>query len=256
MTDGFEYDEAAVAREEANYRTPTANARRAFVRERLAPDPEESVLSVGCGPGFEPAEIVSTDRAGRVAGVDSNPMMLARARKRCSNDVSLLQGDATNLPVAEDAFDTALSVQVYEYVDDLTAALAELYRVLGADGRAVVYATDWDSLVWHAGNRERAARVLDAWNDHCARPRLGSELSPALRSASFEAVDVTAYPIVLTELGRDSYAHYLLESIREFVVAEVGEETARAWADDLRALDRRGETFFSLCQFCYLVEPT
>ena len=38
-------------------------------------------------------------------------------------------------------------MQVYEYVDDLTAALAELYRVLDADGRAVVYATDWDSLV-------------------------------------------------------------------------------------------------------------
>lgn len=79
MTEGFEYDEAAIAWEEANYRTPTAKARRAFVRERLALDSEESVLSVGCGPGFEPAELVSTDRAGRVAGVDSNPMMLARA---------------------------------------------------------------------------------------------------------------------------------------------------------------------------------
>jgi ubiquinone/menaquinone biosynthesis C-methylase UbiE len=54
-------------------------------------------------------------------------------------------------------------VPVYEYVDDLNAALAELYRVLDSDGRAVVYATDWDSLVWHASNRERAARVLDAW---------------------------------------------------------------------------------------------
>lgn len=230
--------------------------RRAFVRERLALEPGESVLSVGCGPGFEPAELMSTDRAGRVAGVDANPAMLARAQKRRSDDVSLLQGDATDLPVVEGTFDAALSVQVYEYVDDLAAALAELYRVLDADGRAVIYATDWDSLVWHASNRERAACVLNVWNNHCAHPRLGSELRPALRSASFEVVDVTTYPILLTELGWISYAHYLLESIREFVVTEVGEETAQAWTDDLRALDRRGETFFSLCQFCYLVEPT
>ena len=55
MTEGFQYDEAAAAREEANYRTPTAKARRAFVREQLALNPEESALSVGCGPGFEPA---------------------------------------------------------------------------------------------------------------------------------------------------------------------------------------------------------
>lgn len=146
-------------------------------------------------------------------------------------------------------------MQVYEYVDDLAAALTELYRVLDSDGRAVVYTTDWASLVWNANDRERADRVLDAWDDHCAHPRLGSKLHSALQSARFKIVDVTTYPILQTELGHDFYAHYLLESIREFVTPELNVETAQAWADDLRALDRQGETFFFLCQFCYLVEP-
>lgn len=172
----FEYDETAVAREEANYQTPTAHARRAFVREQLALEANESVLSIGCGPGFEPAELASASVPNRVIGVDPNPFMLARARHRCPAQVTLLRGDATALPVADRAVDAAVSVQVYEYVDDLTTTLTELHRILDPDGRAVVYATDWNTLVWHAGNQARTDRVVDEWHDHCAHPRLGSQL--------------------------------------------------------------------------------
>lgn len=61
---GFEYGESAVAREEANYQTATARERRAFVRDKIALDPGEAVLSIGCGPGFEPTELVSPARSG------------------------------------------------------------------------------------------------------------------------------------------------------------------------------------------------
>lgn len=223
MTD-FEYDEDAVAREEANYQTPTAQVRRAFVREQLAPESDESVLSIGCGPGFEPAELASVGGAKWVAGIDSNPIMLARARERCPDNIPLLRGDATTLPVTDDAFDVAVSVQVYEYIDDLDTALTELHRILNSDGRAVVYATDWNSLVWHAENQERADRVLDVWNDHCARPHLGSKLRSALKSAPFAIADITPHPILFTDLRQDSFAYYLLESIREFVAPRLGEE--------------------------------
>jgi ubiquinone/menaquinone biosynthesis C-methylase UbiE len=252
---GFEYDASAVAREEANYQTPTAKERRAFVRNELALDPGETVLSIGCGPGFEPAELASTGQPESVTGVELNSLMLTRARERCPTAVSLLHGDATTLPIADGAFDAAVSVQVYEYIDDLTDALAELHRVLDDDGRAVVYATDWDSLIWKASDSERADRVLDVWDGHCVHPRLGSDLRSVFQSAPFEVVDITGFPIVLTELGRNSFAQYLLEFIREFAATELTAETTQAWADDLRTRDRNGETFFSLCQYSYLVTP-
>lgn len=255
MTD-LEYDEEEVAREEANYQTATARARRAFVRDRLGLSSDESVLSIGCGPGFEPAELASETSAEHVVGVDSNPRMLASARDRCPDTVPLLRGDATSLPVTDGAFDAAISVQVYEYVDDLDAALSELHRVLASDGRAVVYATDWESLVWRVEDETRANRVLNAWNDHCTHPHLGSTLEPELRAASFEVRQITPYTLLLTELGRDSFAHYLLESIRDLVTPSIGAEVARQWAEDLRTRDQRGESFFSLTQFCYLVAPT
>lgn len=251
----YEYDEDEVAREEANYQTPTAEERRAFVREQIGLHSGESVLSIGCGPGFEPSELATDGQASRVTAIDSNSVMLSRAQERCPDEVSLLAGDATALPVGDSEFDVAVSVQVYEYIQDIGTALAELHRVLTSDGRAVIYATDWDSLVWHATNRERANRVLDAWMDHCSHPRLGSELNSILTSTSFDVVDVIPFPILLTKLGNDSYAHYLLKSVQEFVAPKVGQRTVQQWVDDLRALDEDGKTVFSLCQFCYVVKP-
>lgn len=251
----FDYDESAVEREEANYQTPTARERRAFVRDQLAIEPGESVLSIGCGPGFEPVELAEAERPGRVTGVDVNPIMLTRARERCSGEVSLLRGTATNLPVEDGVFDAAVSVQVYEYIEDVAGALVELHRILDDDGRAIIYATDWDSLIWRTSDAERTEQVLEVWDGHCVHPRLGSELQAVLQSSPFTIESVTAFPIVLTDLGEDSFAHHLLEFVREFVTQRHESETAEMWADDLRTLDRRGETFFSLCQYSYLVKP-
>ena len=250
----FDYDESAVAREEANYQTPTARERRAFVRDQLAIESGESILSVGCGPGFEPAELAEAEPSARVTGVDVNPMMLARTRERCSGEVALLRGTATDLPVEDGSFDVAVSVQVYEYIEDVADALVELHRVLDDDEGALVYATDWDSLIWRAGDDARAERVLEIWDDHCVHPNLGSELQAVLHSSPFTIENVTLFPIVLTDLGEDSFAHHLLEFIREFVSQHLESETAQKWADDVRTLDRRGETFFSLCQYSYLIE--
>lgn len=253
MTD-FEYDEDAVLREEANYQTPTIQRRRAFIREQLAPTADESVLSIGCGPGFEPAELAVEETPKQVVGIDLNPLILSQARNRCPDDLPLVQGDATSLPIADSVFDAALSVQVYEYIEDLDTALAELHRILTPTGRAIIYATDWNSLVWYAENQERTDQVLEVWNDHCAHPQLGSELRPALNSAAFTITDITPYPIFLTEIGQSSFAHYLLESIREFAAPRLGEEIAQQWADDIRTRDQHGETFFSLIQFCYVID--
>lgn len=95
----FEYNKKEDVHKEANYQIPTAQVRRAFVCEQSTPTSNESILSVGCAPGFEPAEFASTGDAKRVVGIESNPIMLGRARERSPDDISLLQGDATALPV-------------------------------------------------------------------------------------------------------------------------------------------------------------
>ena len=65
--------------------------------------------------------------------------MLALSKARCADHpwVAFLAADATRLPFPDGDFEAAVSTQVYEYVADLTTALAELHRVLRPGGCAL-----------------------------------------------------------------------------------------------------------------------
>ena len=188
MGETLEYDDSAARQEAVIYETRAMVERRRLVRDRLALEAGETALSIGCGPGFEPAELAPlVGEAGRVHAVDRSEAMLALAERRCGDlpQVALTAANAVDLPLADESVDAATAVQVYRYVEDVEAALEELHRVLEPGGRAVVYDSDFDSLVWHSPNRERTARILEAFDDACPHPRLGSRLAPPLREAGF-----------------------------------------------------------------------
>jgi ubiquinone/menaquinone biosynthesis C-methylase UbiE len=80
-----------------------------------------------------------------VVGVDISEPMIRFGRLRCADKpwVRFEMGEATQLPFPDGVFDAAISVQVYEYVREVDAALAEMFRVLRPGGRAAVVSTDW-----------------------------------------------------------------------------------------------------------------
>ena len=149
----LQFDADTARRIEALYQIRDAVHRRELVREALGAVRGDRVLDVGCGPGFyclELSEIVGS--SGSVVGVDSSPAMLQLARARCAgrDNVGLLEGEATALPVESGTFDGAVCVQVLEYVSDVDAALAELHRALRPGGRAVVWDVDWATVSIHS----------------------------------------------------------------------------------------------------------
>ena len=98
----LQFDADAARRIEALYQIQDAVRRRGLVREALGAVIGDRVLDVGCGPGFyclELSEIVGS--SGSVVGVDSSSAMLQLARARCAgrDNVVLLEGEATALPV-------------------------------------------------------------------------------------------------------------------------------------------------------------
>lgn len=110
MCDTLDYDaDEAVDHEAAIYRTQAVEDRRQQIRDRLTLGPGEDVLSVGCGPGFEPAEIAEVvGPTGRVYGIDRSQPMLDAATTRCVDlpQVRLSRGDAATLPVADESVDS------------------------------------------------------------------------------------------------------------------------------------------------------
>ena len=72
--------------------------------------------------------------------------------------------------MANNSFDMALAIQVYEYVPDISQALKELVRVLSPGGRALVVGNDWESAVWTSRDDARMRQVLEVWNQHIPWP--------------------------------------------------------------------------------------
>lgn len=259
MTDGVEFDEEVVAALEDLYQTASMAERRRRIREALALEPGEQVLSVGCGPGFESRELAKdVGEAGRVHGVDTAAPMLAVARERCADlpQTTFEAADATDLPVEAGAFDAAAAVQVYEYVPDLETAFASLSRALKPGGRAVVFDSDWATMRYHAADRERSDRILAAFDAHCPYPFLARTLRPRLVQAGFEVTAAEPFVHFETELDDNSVGGAMLDPIADFVGEEtdVDETTVAAWVDDVRERGEAGEFFFSFTQFLFVAE--
>lgn len=257
MADQLEFDEEASRRIEAVYRTPDVVEQRRVVREALALRPGERVLDIGCGPGLlavEMAEAVGAE--GRVHGVDLSPSMLAIAGRRPvapgAAPIALDEADASSLPFPDRSFDVVVSTQVYEYVADMPAALAEARRVLVPGGRLLILDTDWDSIVWRSADDGRMARVLSAWDEHLAHRDLPRLLPELLSEAGFGLERCAAVPLLNVGYDRDTYSAGVLELVAAFVSGRRGvdAEEATGWARDLRAMGPR--YFFSLNRYLFL----
>ena len=93
------------------------------------------VLDAGCGSG--PLFAGLRDRG--AIGFDSSTKMLELARRRLGTDADLHVADlGSPLPFPDGAFDDVIASLVLHYLEDWTAPLAELRRVLKRGGRLIM----------------------------------------------------------------------------------------------------------------------
>ena len=250
------FDEKMVAQLEAIYATRDVMRRRRLVREALGAKAGERIVDVGCGPGFYVDEIAEqVGDAGSVAGVDQSTAMLDVAARRTGarSNVAFHQGDAGALPLPDAKFDAGLSVQVLEYVEDVTGALRELRRVLTPGGRVVVWDVDWGTVSWHSDDPARMKRVLEAWDGHLTHASLPRTLAPRMREAGLEDVRTEGHAFATIEADPESYGVAAISVVEKYVAArdEIGPDEAAAWAAEQRELGERGEFYFACVQFCF-----
>lgn len=125
---------------------------------------ETRFLEIGVGTGRIALPLV--ERGVPYTGVDISEKMLARLRQKVANrsNLTLIQGDATQLPFPDDSFDVALLVHVLHLTPEWETILTEIQRVLApagylvlgddqplSDSPAAVIRRQWRTLVEEAG---------------------------------------------------------------------------------------------------------
>jgi arsenite methyltransferase len=257
MSRALQFDEATSRRIEATYGTPDVVEQRRIVRAALGLQPGQDVLDIGSGPGFLASEMAqAVGPGGSVRGIDPSDAMLSLARRRRpaagAAPVEFGPGQATEIPFPDGAFDAVTSTQVYEYVGDMRAALAEAHRVLRPNGQLLVLDTDWDSIVWRSSDADRMRRVLAAWDEHLADPHLPRRLTGLLTEAGFTVTHRSAIPLFNAGYDPRTFSAGLIGFIGAFVPGRPGVTAAdvNAWAEDLTGLG--ADYFFSLNRYLFL----
>jgi SAM-dependent methyltransferase len=167
--------------------------------------------------------------------------------------VHVQTGDVVALPYVDRSLDAAVCTQVYEYVSDVDRALAELHRVLKPGGRAVIVDSDWESCVWNSSDPARMRRVIESWDKHCAHPHLPATLARRLRAVGFEIQKIDVVALINDRYDPDTYSHGMIPALASWARKQYGEDEARAWSEDLRVLGERGDYFFSLNRYLFVV---
>lgn len=252
----IQFDSEVSRQVEAVYITPDVIEQRKVVRATLALQPGERVLDIGVGPGLLAAEMAAeVGPDGAVCGIDISEDMLAIAKTRAqvagSAALELRSADANHIPYPDESFDAVVATQVFEYLEDIPGALAQVHRVLQPGGRVLLLDTDWDSIVWHSSDVDRMQRVLDVFEDHLVDPHLPRTLRTSLERADFVVSPPQVLPLFNVGYDRNTYSAGLLEIIAGYVAnldgLAPGEPTA--WADDQRTLGN--EYFFSVNRYLF-----
>lgn len=91
------------------------------------------VLDVGCGDG-QVARLAAELGAGLVVGIDPTWNQVVVAAER-GGGVKVARASAHRLPFASGAFDAVVACLVFEHIEDVDDAIAEVARVLEPGGR-------------------------------------------------------------------------------------------------------------------------
>mgnify|MGYP001825353230 CR=1 FL=1 len=239
---------------ENGYKGADVTRRRQASFDALQPNPGDVILDIGCGNGLLTSELArAVGTEGRIIGIDPSLDMRSVAVKRCADYpwVTFIDGLATDLPVQPAIADKAVSVQVFEYIEDVEGAVTSAMRCLKPGGRLVISDIHFDSFILVTDDPDRMARMKSSWDQHFVAGDVFAAVLGILKKQGHHVESVV--PVTVTDhvLKPDGLAIMMMHLMRQYAIdcKHLDESEADAWFDEQFSLAREGRFFFSLTQF-------
>jgi ubiquinone/menaquinone biosynthesis C-methylase UbiE len=144
-----------------------------------------TTAEVCCGSG-EAFKLLGSS-IGTGIGVDLSLNMLQTGRrKNPARNLHFVQGDATRLPLVDDAFDSVFMLGGIHHVGDRRALFSEIHRILKPGGHFYFREPLNDFWLWQA-LRAVIYRLSPTLDHRTERPLRWTETVPALQTTGFQA---------------------------------------------------------------------
>ena len=166
-------------------------------------------------------------------------------------------GDGQRLPIADRAFDFVVETETLEWVADPVALLREAARVCTADGLVVSDDSDWDTVVFPAGDALLGRRILRAFCDSGPNGWIGRTTPSQMRRAGLRAIEVHVRVIVEHDFKPGTLGFWQVQVIDEWLRAKslVNASELDDWRADLQHAADCGDFLFSTNRYVCVGRP-
>lgn len=170
-----------------------------FTASLLPSDENSCILDLGCGTGLELEHYYRVCPSARITGIDLSQGMLSTLEKKFADkDITLIVGSYFDVPLGNDVFDAAVSVESLHHFtkEELIPLYAKLHAALKDHGYFIL--TDYFSLSddeerMHRQNLIRLKAEQGICDDafyHYDTPLTVEHETEALSEAGFSSVEV------------------------------------------------------------------
>lgn len=250
----LKFDSKLKAILDESYKGADITYRRLENLRALNPKAGDRILDLGCGQGLLTEELArAVGPKGAVIGVDPSDDMRGDAEARFANveNVDIRNGYAGETPLENASLDGAISLQVFEYVEDIEGALRDLHQKLKAGGKLVIGDMHWGTFFWNSENPERTQRMCDAYEKHVVQPYVPAVLPELLSRTGFQLLETRPLTFCASDLRPDSLAFMTLHLMLAYVVQYglISSDEAEAWVREQQQRAEEGRFFFTLTHF-------
>ena len=211
--------------------------------------PNDTVVDVACGIGYDVAELGKAYPEANFIGVDLSSRFLDIAKSHAENvkNVTFIQGDARAIPLEDKKCNAIRIDRSLQHIQNPGKVLSEMARVTVTGGRVVASEPDWGTFTLCNGDLETSMMLTSEWTKAFANPYIGRCLATLFVRAGVHIDGVEVDSLVFRRY-QDAAVVFDLESVVEAAVRNevLGRRQAQQWIDTSMEATRAGMFFASL----------